>query len=163
MTRGKWFPHPATSLALLIVWLILNSSLSFAHLLLGTVLGWGIPWATATIWERRIHFHRLPIAARLTTTVLYDIVVANLIVAKLILGPVKGLRPTFVRVPLDLQEPYAIWTLASIITLTPGTVSSVFSEDRRWLLVHVLDLEDENALIAQIKQRYEAPLKEIFE
>jgi multicomponent K+:H+ antiporter subunit E len=29
-------------------------------------------------------------------------------------------------------------------------------------MVHVLDLDDEAALIAQIKTRYEAPLMEIF-
>jgi multicomponent K+:H+ antiporter subunit E len=33
----------------------------------------------------------------------------------------------------------------------------------RFLLVHVLDLTDEAALIAQIKQRYEQPLREMFE
>lgn len=160
---SKWFPHPVTSLALLIMWLILNSTLAIAHVLLGLVLGWSIPWATRAIWNRQMSLRRPAAALRLTGTVLYDIVVANLIVAKLILGPVSALRPAFVRVPLDIQEPYAIWTLASIITLTPGTVSSVLSEDRRSLLVHVLDLDDEDALVAQIKQRYERPLKEIFE
>lgn len=163
MPGGKWFPHPVTSVALLIMWLILNSTLSIAHVLLGLALGWSIPWATRAIWDRQMHFRHPVVALRLTATVLYDIVVANLIVAKLILGPVQALRPAFVRLPLDLQEPYAIWTLASIITLTPGTVSSVLSEDRRSLLVHVLDLNDEDELVAQIKQRYEMPLKEIFE
>lgn len=163
MAVGKWFPHPVTSAALLVMWLILNSTLSIAHVLLGLVLGWSIPWATRAIWNRQMQFRQPAVALRLIATVLYDIVVANLIVAKLILGPVRALRPGFVRVPLDVQHPYAIWTLASIITLTPGTVSSVLSEDRRSLLVHALDLDDEDALVAQIKERYEMPLKEIFE
>jgi multicomponent K+:H+ antiporter subunit E len=47
--------------------------------------------------------------------------------------------------------------------LTPGTVSAKLSEDRRTLLVHTLDVDDEAALVAEIKQRYETPLKEIFE
>ena len=85
-----------------------------------------------------------------------------LVVARLILGPRAALRPGFVRVPVDLREPYAVFTLACIITLTPGTVSSSISEDRRWLLVHALDVDDEAALIADIRQRYELPLKEIF-
>ena len=34
---------------------------------------------------------------------------------------------------------------------------------QRWLLIHVLNLSDEAELIASIKQRYEAPLKEIFQ
>jgi multicomponent K+:H+ antiporter subunit E len=41
-------------------------------------------------------------------------------------------------------------------------VSASISEDRRTLLVHALDLDDEQKLIADIRQRYELPLKEIF-
>lgn len=163
MTRGKWLPHPLASAALLIVWLILNSTVAFGHVLLGALLGWGVPLITNRLWARQLSMRRPMVALRLLATVLVDIVVANLIVARLIFGPVSALRPAFVSIPLRVQEPYAIWTLASIITLTPGTVSSVLSEDRRSLLVHVLDLEDETALIAEIKERYEAPLKEIFE
>ena len=163
MTGGKWLPHPLASAALLIMWLILNSTVAFGHVLLGALLGWAVPLITNRLWAGRLSMRRPTVAMRLIATVLYDIVVANLIVARLIIGPVSALRPAFVRIPLRIQEPDAIWTLASIITLTPGTVSSALSEDRRSLLVHVLDLEDEAALIAEIKERYEAPLKEIFE
>jgi len=37
------------------------------------------------------------------------------------------------------------------------------SPDRRHLLVHAFNVDDEAALIAQIKTRYEVPLKEIYE
>ena len=64
--------------------------------------------------------------------------------------------------PLDIDNIHGIAALTSFITLTPGTVSAALSEDRRHLLVHVLHLEDANALIKEIKSRYEAPLMEIF-
>ncbi|NVK01975.1 MAG: Na+/H+ antiporter subunit E, partial [Oceanospirillaceae bacterium] len=32
-----------------------------------------------------------------------------------------------------------------------------------WLYIHALDVDDKEALIAEIKQRYEKPLKEIFQ
>jgi multicomponent K+:H+ antiporter subunit E len=66
-------------------------------------------------------------------------------------------------VPLEIRAPEAITTLASTITLTPGTVSSDLSDDGRSLLVHCLDAPDGDEVVAQIKQRYEARLKEIFE
>jgi multicomponent K+:H+ antiporter subunit E len=160
---SHWFPHPLASAILLLVWMMLNSTVAFAHVLLGAFLAWGIPWLSRLLLARRVRLHHPLLALRLLLTVIFDIVVANLHVARLILGPVSALRPAFVRIPLALQEPYAIFTLASIITLTPGTVSAVLSEDRRFLLVHVLDLEDAHALIAGIKARYETPLMEIFE
>lgn len=163
MRRAKLFPHPLASAFLLIIWLILNSTVAVGHIILGSFLGWAIPWLTNALWDRTVDLNKPSRGFRLLAVVLYDIVVANLNVARLILGPVSALRPAFVRIPLSVQEPYAIWSLASIITLTPGTVSAVVSDDRRHLLVHVLDLDDANALIAQIKERYETPLKEIFE
>lgn len=162
MRRDELFPHPVASAVLAAVWLVLNSSIAAGHVLLAVLLAWCIPWLTRSLWRRRVPLRRPLPALRLLAVVLADIVVANLNVARLILGPRSALRPAFVRVPLTVQEPFAIWTLASIITLTPGTVSSKLSEDRRWLLVHVLDLDDAEALVSQIKARYEAPLQEIF-
>jgi multicomponent K+:H+ antiporter subunit E len=99
---------------------------------------------------------------RLGLRVLWDIVLSNLEVARRVLGPEARLRPGFVWVPLAVRNPYAITTLAAIITLTPGTVSAELSADRRYLLVHALHLEDPEALVRAIKARYEAALLEIF-
>ncbi len=163
MKHLRWLPHPISSLLLLIVWLMLNNTVAPAHLLLGAILGVAIPRATHRLWPEQLHFKHPLVALRLFFVVLYDIVIANLIVARLVLGPVAALRPAFVELPLQLQNPYAISLLASIITMTPGTVSAWLSEDRRTLLVHALDVDNRDALAAEIKQRYEAPLKEIFE
>ena len=83
--------------------------------------------------------------------------------AWLILHSPARLRPAFVPVPLALQSNLAISVLANAICLTPGTVSSRLSLDRRHLLVHALDVDDPDKLVATIKRRYEAPLLEIFE
>jgi multicomponent K+:H+ antiporter subunit E len=47
--------------------------------------------------------------------------------------------------------------------MTPGTLSCAIAPDGRALVVHALHLDDAEALVAQIKERYEKPLKEIFE
>ena len=98
-----------------------------------------------------------------TLKVLYDIVVANVQVAKLVLGPKEKLRPAFVEVPMAIGNEFALATLTSIISLTPGTVSACLSPDRRVLMVHALDVPDVDALISDVKRNYEAPLLEIFE
>jgi multicomponent K+:H+ antiporter subunit E len=94
--------------------------------------------------------------------VLRDILSANFTVALLVIGPVKKLHPGFIAVPLDITSELGITLLASTVSLTPGTVSADISEDKKWLYIHALHLEDSEALIADIKSRYEAPLKEIF-
>ena len=91
-----------------------------------------------------------------------DIVRSNITVALQVLGPERNIHPGFIWVPLDIGNIHGIAALTSIITLTPGTLSAVLSDDRRYLLVHVFNLKDAQEVIDQIKRRYEAPLMEIF-
>ncbi len=107
--------------------------------------------------------HRFLVAARLAVRVLGDIVVSSAEVTRRVLGPESAIRPGFVRVPIDLRDEWAITTLAGIITLTPGTLTADVAEDRSYLLVHALHVDDAAAIVAAIKTRYEAPLKEIYE
>ncbi|MCW9059278.1 MAG: Na+/H+ antiporter subunit E [Gammaproteobacteria bacterium] len=159
----RWLPHPLLSLLLLILWLLLFNTLSLAHVLFGLLLGILMPLFTQRFWPGSPRVRRPLHLARYALLVLGDILIANVQVARLILGPVKKLHPAFVIYPLDLREDFSITLLASTISLTPGTVSADVSPDRRSLLIHALDVDDEVALIAHIKQRYETPLREIFE
>ncbi len=96
--------------------------------------------------------------------VLWDIVIANITVARIILFKRDSDRePNWVCVPLDLRTPEAITVLAGTITMTPGTVSCDLSAQGHNLLVHCLDAPDPAAVRDEIKQRYERRLKEIFE
>ena len=95
--------------------------------------------------------------------VLWDIIIANIQVAWIVLTrPNAKLRPAWVVIPLDLQQPEAITVLAGTITLTPGTVSADLSEEGHSLLVHALDAPNPDAIRDEIKNRYERRLMEIF-
>ncbi len=159
----RLLPHPLLTLALALIWLLLVNSLAFGHVVLGLLLGWAIPLFTRRFWPDTVTIRNPATLARFIAVVMYDIVVANVSVARRILGRPERLRPAFVVVPLALRSELAISLLANTISLTPGTVSSRLSPDRRSLLVHALDVDDRDALIASIQQRYEAPLKEVFE
>lgn len=160
---SRILPQPWVTGALWVTWLLLNNSASPGHLVLATVLALSLPLFTQRFWPEYPRTIRVRPLLRLVAIVLYDIVVANLKLIPLILGPKSRLRPMFVPIPLDLTQPFPITLLASIITLTPGTVSANLSGDRRTLLVHDINVEDARAAAAHIKARYERPLLEIFE
>lgn len=162
MKVGRWLPHPLLSLTLLLVWLLLVNDMSLGHWLLGALLGWLIPLLTQVFWINPPRIRKPLKLCLFLLRILGDIVIANLQVAKLILGPSARLRPAFVEIPMLLEDELALTMLASIISLTPGTVSADLSDDRKILLVHSLDVDDEAALVEQIKHRYEAPLLEVF-
>ncbi len=159
----RFLPHPLLTLTLAILWLLLVNQLSAGHVVLGALLGWLIPFATSGFWPEAIRIRHPLTLLRYLVIFLYDIVRGSFHVAYLILlGPAR-LRPAFVQVPVTLKTDLAISLLANTISLTPGTVSVLLSEDKRTLIVHTLDTDDADALVADIKQRYEVPLKKIFE
>lgn len=158
----RWLPSPALSLVLWGLWLLLANDFSAGQMVLGVFFAWLVPVITEPFWLRRPRIHKPGKLLAFVLLVHRDILVANMAVAKLILGNPDRLRPAFVEVPLDTDNEFVITVLASVVSLTPGTVSADISADRRTLLVHSLDVDDQASLIASIKQRYEAPLKEIF-
>lgn len=163
MRSPSWLPRPMLSAALLVVWLLLVNSITLGHVLLGSLLGVLVPLFTRALWPDQTRVYRPWRLVRYAGMVVWDIVIANLQVSKLILGPSSRLRPAFVRLPMDLRDEFAITVFAGTVSLTPGTVSAELSADRRTLLIHALDVADADDLIAEIKRRYEAPLQEIFE
>lgn len=160
---SRLLPHPWLSVALFVASLMLWGGLGPLQLAGSVLLAAVIPLVLAPLDVPRVTLARPAAAVRLTLVVLWDIVVANVAVARLILGPTGRLRPVFVEVPLDTPHPHVATLLAMIVTMTPGTVSADIDDRRTRLLVHVLDTGDAAGLVAAIKTRYERPLKEIFE
>lgn len=159
---SRLLPQPLISLTLVSAWLLANNTLAPGSIVFAVIVGVTIPLLTARFWPEYPHVQSWPRLVRLTAIFLYDVVIANIRVAVLVLGPVRRLRPAFLRIPLELTSPFTITVLASMISLTPGTVSSNLSGDRKTLLVHALDVGDEDDAVREIKQRYERGLLEVF-
>jgi multicomponent K+:H+ antiporter subunit E len=158
----KLIPYPLRSAALLLCWLALNQSLHPAHWAMGAIIGLTLAPALAALTPRVTTLRRTGLALRLLAVFIGDIIIANIEVARRILGPESAIQPRFVWVPLSIANPQGLAVFASMITMTPGTLSVDITADRRWLLVHAFNVADEAALIREVQQRYERPLMEIF-
>jgi multicomponent K+:H+ antiporter subunit E len=160
---SRVIPMPLHSISLLVVWLMLNSTTSLGHILLGSVLAIVIPLLCAPLRLPQPKVKRPFKLISYALIVLKDIVVANIEVALLVIGPMDRINPGFVAVPIELKGTLPVTLLASTVTMTPGTVSADISKDEKWLYVHVLNMpEQEQEVIDFIKQRYESRVKEIF-
>ena len=96
-------PQPVVSLTILALWMSLAPSPSLGQLLLGGALALAIPWFTHALWPDHPRLARPAAAAALFLRVLADIVVANIEVARLVLGPLDRLNPHLIELPLDLD------------------------------------------------------------
>ena len=161
MTR--LLPFPIASASLLVLWLVLNQTLSLGHILLGGAVALVGGWLLSALKPPKARPRRLGTIFRLAALVLVDVVRSNVAVARIILGLERRPRtPGFVEIPLELRDPYGLATLACIITSTPGTLWVDFNEASGTLTIHVLDLVDKTEWVRTIKGRYEQLLLEIF-
>lgn len=160
---ARLVPHPYLSLSLTVVWLALVNKVTLGNLLLGGALGLVIPLMTAAYWPDRPRIARPLRIVEYMLIVLWDIVVANVQVAAIILFKrEKDIHSAWVVVPLEITSPEAITVLAGTITMTPGTVSAMLAADGGAILVHTLHTDDPDGVRDAIKDRYERRLKEIF-
>jgi multicomponent K+:H+ antiporter subunit E len=156
-------PHPFLTLILAIVWMLLQNEVSAGMAVFGIILGIIIPWGTSIWWPDTPKGFRLSKMITYSFMVMWDILVANVQVAWIVLTvPNAKLKPAWIVIPLELREPEAITVLAGTITLTPGTVSADLSDQGHSLLVHVLHTDDPDAVRDEITSRYQRRLLEIF-
>lgn len=161
MTRV--LPYPFLSLFLLAMWLLLNQSVSPGHIVLGSLIGVVGSLAISTLQVPTARVRRPLALFRLAFIVLTDIIRSNIAVAKIVLTPGRKANSGFLTVQLDLRNEYALAILSCMLTSTPGTVWVNFDSAKGELLLHVLDLVDEQVWVDLIKNRYERLLMEIFE
>jgi multicomponent K+:H+ antiporter subunit E len=160
----RWLTLAVLPVMLLALWLLMNDSASPGHIVLGSVLAVLLAWAASGLRPlRSLPKHPL-VALRLIWHVAIDITRSNAAVARIIwMGRSARPRPKFLKIPLQLRDAHGLAALACIVTYTPGTVWSDFSEEDGILTLHVLDLKDEDEWFYIIQQRYQLPLMEIFE
>lgn len=158
------FPAPLLSVALFVLWLLLNHSVSKGHIVLGAVLALLIPIVTRGLRPLPVRVRHPWSILKLFMTVIKDTSVSNFQVVRFLLFPSLRKHPAaFVHIPLELRDPNGLAVLAMIICITPGTAWAEISRDRSALLMHVLEVGDARIIIDHVKTSYERPLMEIFE
>ena len=160
----RLFPHPYLTLTLIVLWFLLVNQWKVGSLVMAVFLATVIPLVTSAWWPDRAIVKRPLALASYIALVMWDVIVANFQVARIVLFmPRDKIRSAWVTVPLDLTSPEAISLLAGTITMTPGTLTADMSACGRALLIHSLHAPDPDAVRDEIKARYEARLKRIFE
>jgi multicomponent K+:H+ antiporter subunit E len=159
----RLLPSPWLSLGLFGGWLLLTRSVSAGQVLLGLLAAVAMPLLMAPLRPRPGPLRHGGLLVRLVLRVGGDVLRSAFDVA---LGIVRSRgrppRSAFVVVPLDLRDTHALAALAMITAVVPGTVWCELAPDRSALRLHVFDVDDEAAFVAQFKRDYEQPLVEIF-
>lgn len=152
--------HPIYAGVLAVMWAVLHRRLDLADLAVGYLVALGVIWICRDFWTERVVVRNLGVLVRLALVFVKEVVVANLQVAWIVIQPRMPIRPAMIVLPTELGDDLKITGLATLITLTPGTLTVDVAPDRSALYVHCLAAPEPDAVRAQIKEQFERPLLE---
>jgi multicomponent K+:H+ antiporter subunit E len=155
-------PFPLLALALLAMWILLTG-FSPGHILFGALIAVMVSRTMLSLRPERPTLRLGRAAVRLALIVFIDIIRSNIAVAKIILLRPPERNSGFIELSTALRSPDALAMLSIIITATPGSLWVQHDAHRHIILIHVLDLVDEQEWARLIQERYEKLLIEIFE
>lgn len=155
-------PYPLLFVVLLIIWLLLNG-FSAGQLVLGLIVSFIATRATGAMELPPVVIHSWSAVFTLAGRVIVDLVASNLAAIRLILSSRPTRRSGFVAMPLELRDRTGLAVLALIINFSPGTAWLEYDSGSGTALLHVLDFASEDMTMDLIRNRYEGPLREIFE
>ena len=104
---------------------------------------------------------RFAAAVSLLGVFVYDLVVASIAVARIVLAPRPGNRPAIVAVPVDARTEWGVALFAYLVSATPGSTCLHVADDRRTIFVHFLDAPDTHARALDMKRLYERLILQI--
>lgn len=152
---------PILNIVFAAVFTILLGSNSISVFLFGFVLGYAALWLSKPLYRDTRYFRQLPKTINLASYFLKELVISNLRVLWDVITPRHINRPGIIGVPLTAQTDLEIFIVASMISLTPGTLSVDLSEDRKTLFVHVMFLDDVEKARKEIKNGLESRILEV--
>ena len=147
------FFYLSLNVFLAVTWMLVNQSATLTDFFVGFVVGYLALTITAPGYGRRIFR-----ALFFVFYVVYQIIKSTVIVSVAVLLPNGRVKPGIVAIPLDARSYGEIMLLATVITLTPGTISVETgrrADGKQVLFVHCLLLDDPAAVIDSIKHDFE--------
>jgi multicomponent Na+:H+ antiporter subunit E len=125
------------------------------ELVLGLALGLPVAFGLRRLYTDRTDVGRSlrasPYALLYLLTFLFEVLTANIDVARRVLSPRLPIEPDVLVIPLRVETDLAITTIANSITLTPGTLTMDYDESRNALFVHAIDASDREAVVEPIR------------
>jgi len=145
------------------VWLFLDTSYTIVDFAVGFLLGAIIIGFYAKLSGRRdFYLNRFLKFLKFLLICLYELYVAAFQVLLLVLTPKLNLKPGIIRMEVDLPTDFQLVFLASLVNLTPGTLTLEVSSDKKTLYVHALNINDAEEIVGSIRRNFESGIREIW-
>lgn len=143
------------------VWVLLQDNHTFLEFTIGYFIGLGILFLLRRFFTADFYFRRVTATLKLIILFISELTLSNIEIAKIVLSPKLDFCPGIIAVPTELKTDWEVSLLASLISLTPGTLSMAFSNDSKIIYVHAINVPDRDEKVKQIKSSFEKAIMEV--
>lgn len=150
------------NIMLAVVWMIFIGEPSPMNFLIGFGLAYTALWFAWRLGAERVYFQKFWQVLGAVLFFMRELVVANIRVAVYTVSPLKSLKPGILAIELSEMSDVELTILANVVTLTPGTLTIDIADDRSVLFVHFMNIDDAEALRADINEGFEQRVKEVM-
>ncbi len=137
---------------LALAWMALTGQFDPLNFISGFILGYLLLRLVRRPGESLSYFRKAILAIRFAGFYLWELVLANLRVARAVLSLRPKLAPAVVAIPLEAHSDLSVTLLANLITLTPGSLTLDISTDRSVIYIHTMQAEDLDQVRLDIKE-----------
>jgi multicomponent Na+:H+ antiporter subunit E len=130
------------NLVLALIWMFLTGAFSAGGFIFGLVVGYLVLFLAQPFMGSRTYVLATVGSVKLLAVFLYELVVANLLLAKEILRPKPNLKPAVVSLQVPELTPGQSVLLGHMISLTPGTLTVDNEHETRTLYIHTIFGQD---------------------
>lgn len=145
------------------IWAALTGAFTLPNLITGFVLGYVVLYLLRGLFDGGQYFNKGAQAVKFLLFFLWELLIANLRVARDVLrpGPLK-MQPRVIAVPLKIKEDVPIVVLANVLSLTPGSLSLDVSDDHKTLFIHAMHAPDPEETRREIENGFEKLVMNLF-
>ncbi|HET6538163.1 MAG TPA: Na+/H+ antiporter subunit E [Sphingopyxis sp.] len=158
----RFIPFPFLTLFLFSMWILLTG-FSPGHILLGGGIAIITSRTMLSLQPDPPNIRFSVAIPKLLWVMFCDIIQSNWVTIKIILFGKKNRQAGFIYLPVKIRSPYALAAFSMICTATPGTLWVQYDAGSGVILIHLLDLAEEESFIEKYSAEYEPLLLEIFE
>ena len=156
MTTFVW------NIFLALIWAATVGPFTPLNVLIGFAIGYvalSLAWRDG---ERTTYGRKVGQVIGFLIFLLWELLKANLVVARYTVAPLKQMSPGIVGVPVEDMNDVELSILMNLITLTPGTLSLNVSESRDTLFIHFMHVEDDEQAIEDIQTGFARRVREVM-
>ncbi|WP_316858081.1 Na+/H+ antiporter subunit E [uncultured Cohaesibacter sp.] len=150
------------NILLALAWAAVSGSFTVPNLLFGFVLGMVVLFIIREQVGTLSYLSKVRRFVSLVLLFLVELAKSAFKVAMLAISPKLDLKPGIFAYELKTDRDGEITLLANLITLTPGTLSVDVADDKKYLYVHAVTIDDVDEMRADIENGFERKIMEAF-